>query len=41
VRLVIDDLTHGSVVTNDPVRLLAAGALVWLGNNMSFSLLIG
>jgi hypothetical protein len=38
VRL-IDDLIHGSAVTNDPARLLAAGALVWLGNNLSFSLL--
>jgi hypothetical protein len=38
VRLV-DDLIHGSAVTNDPARLLAAGALVWLGNNLSFSLL--
>jgi hypothetical protein len=38
VRL-IDDLIHGSALTNDPTRLLAAGALVWLGNNLSFSLL--
>jgi hypothetical protein len=38
VRL-IDDLIRGSAVTNDPARLLAAGALVWLGNNLSFSLL--
>ena len=38
VRL-IDDLIHGSAVTNDPARLLAVGALVWLGNNLSFSLL--
>jgi hypothetical protein len=38
VRL-IDDLIHGSAVTNDPARLLAAGALVRLGNNLSFSLL--
>ena len=37
--LVIDDLIHGSVVTNDPARLLAAGTLVWLGNSLSFSLL--
>jgi uncharacterized membrane protein len=35
----IDDLIHGSAVTNDPARLLAVGALVWLGNNLSFSLL--
>jgi len=38
VRL-IGDLIHGSAVTNDPARLLAVGALVWLGNNLSFSLL--
>jgi hypothetical protein len=38
VRL-IDDLIHGSALTNDPTRLLAAGALVWLGNNLSFALL--
>jgi uncharacterized membrane protein len=38
VRL-IDDLIHGSALTNDPARLLAAGALVWLGNNLSFALL--
>jgi hypothetical protein len=38
VRL-LDDLIHGSALTNDPGRLLAAGALVWLGNNLSFSLL--
>ncbi len=38
VRL-IDDLIHGSALTNDPARLLAAGALVWLGNSLSFSLL--
>jgi hypothetical protein len=29
----------GSAVTSDPARLLAAGALVWLANNLSFSLL--
>jgi len=40
VRL-IDDLINGSAVTDDRARLLAAGALVWLGNNLSFSLLIG
>jgi uncharacterized membrane protein len=38
VRL-IDDLIRGSALTNDPARLLAAGALVWLGNNLSFALL--
>lgn len=38
VRLIVD-LIQGSAVTNDPARLLATGALVWLGNNLSFSLL--
>jgi uncharacterized membrane protein len=38
VRL-IDDLIRGSALTNDPAHLLAAGALVWLGNNLSFALL--
>jgi uncharacterized membrane protein len=38
VRL-IDDLIHGSALTNEPAHLLAAGALVWLGNNLSFALL--
>jgi hypothetical protein len=38
VRL-IDDLIHGSPLTNDPALLLAAGALAGLGNNLSFSLL--
>ena len=38
VRL-IDDLIQGAALTNDPTLLLAAGALVWLGNNLSFSLL--
>jgi len=38
VRL-IEDLIHGSPLTNDPALLLAAGALAWLGNNLSFSLL--
>src|SRR4029453_10240303 len=35
----LDDLIHGSAVTNDPARLLAVGALVWLRNILSFSLL--
>ena len=38
VRL-IDDLIHGSALANDPAHLLAAGTLVWLGNNLSFALL--
>jgi hypothetical protein len=34
----IDDLIRGSTVTDSPGQLLAAGALVWLGNNLSFAL---
>jgi hypothetical protein len=34
----IDDLIRGSAVTDSPGQLLAAGALVWLGNNLSFAL---
>ena len=37
--LLINDLIHGSALTNDPSLLLAVGALVWLGNNLSFALL--
>ena len=37
--LLIDDLIHGSALTNDPSLLLAVSALVLLGNNVSFSLL--
>jgi hypothetical protein len=37
--LLVYDLIHGSGVTNSPTRLLASGALVWLGNNLSFALL--
>jgi hypothetical protein len=37
--LLIYDLIHGSGVTNSPSELLASGALVWLGNNLSFALL--
>ena len=33
------DLINGSGVTNSPSRLLASGALVWLGNNLAFALL--
>jgi uncharacterized membrane protein len=32
-------LITGAKVTDDPGQLLAAGALVWLGNNLSFALL--
>jgi hypothetical protein len=37
--LLVYDLIHGSGVTSSPSRLLASGALVWLGNNLSFALL--
>jgi hypothetical protein len=33
------DLIKGVGVTNSPTRLLASGGLVWLGNNLAFSLL--
>jgi uncharacterized membrane protein len=33
------DLINGTGVTNSPTRLLASGALVWLGNNLAFALL--
>jgi uncharacterized membrane protein len=33
------DLIAGTGVTNKPSELLASGALVWLGNNLSFALL--
>jgi uncharacterized membrane protein len=33
------DLIAGTGVTNEPSELLASGALVWLGNNLSFALL--
>ena len=37
--LLVYHLITGAKVTQDPGLLLAAGALVWLGNNLSFSLL--
>ena len=37
--LLIYDLITGAKVTQAPGPLLAAGALVWLGNNLSFGLL--
>ena len=35
----INDLISGAEVTESPGRLLAGGALVWLGNNISFALM--
>jgi hypothetical protein len=37
--LLVYDLVEGIGVTNSPSELLATGALVWLGNNLSFALL--
>ncbi len=37
--VLIYDLITGSKVTQDPGPLLAAGMLVWLGNNLAFALL--
>jgi hypothetical protein len=35
----VHDLVMGSGLTNSPSRLLASGALAWLGNNIAFALL--
>jgi hypothetical protein len=37
--LLVHDLIKGSGITQSPSKLLATGALVWLGNNLSFGLL--
>ena len=37
--LLIRDLIEGERIAEEPDRLLATGALVWLGNNISFALL--
>jgi hypothetical protein len=37
--LLVYDLIKGIGVTNNPTELLASGALIWLGNNLSFALL--
>ena len=37
--LLIYDLIRGTGVTTSPSKLLASGALVWLGNNLSFGFL--
>jgi len=37
--LLISDLIRGVGVSNEPDELLASGAVVWLGNNLSFALL--
>lgn len=37
--LLIRDLIDGTGVTNSPSELLASGALIWVGNNLSFALL--
>jgi hypothetical protein len=37
--LLVYDLIKGHGVSQSPTRLLASGALVWLGNNLAFGLL--
>jgi hypothetical protein len=37
--MLIDDLIEGTGNTNRPADLLASGALVWVGNNLTFALL--
>ena len=37
--LLVYDLINGEGVTNSATKLLASGALIWLGNNLSFALL--
>jgi len=37
--LLIHDLIKGSALTDSPAKLLASGALTWLGNNIAFGLL--
>jgi hypothetical protein len=37
--LLVDDLIRGTGVANSPSRLLASGAVIWLGNNLAFALL--
>jgi hypothetical protein len=37
--VLVDDLIRGVGVSESPSELLAAGAVVWLGNNLSFALL--
>jgi uncharacterized membrane protein len=37
--LLVDDLVNGKSVTNSPSKLLASGAIAWLGNNLAFALL--
>jgi hypothetical protein len=36
--LLVYDLINGTRVTQSPTKLLASGALVWIGNNLSFAL---
>jgi hypothetical protein len=37
--VLVRDLIDGIGVSNEPSRLLASGAVVWLGNNLAFALL--
>jgi uncharacterized membrane protein len=37
--VLVYDLVRGAGVTESPTRLLATGAVIWLGNNIAFALL--
>jgi hypothetical protein len=37
--VLVYDLIHGHGISQSPSKLLAAGALVWLGNNLAFGML--
>jgi len=37
--LLVYDLINGEGVTNSATKLLASGALIWLGNNLAFAML--
>ena len=37
--MLIHDLIAGEAIANHPSRLLATGAMVWLGNNIAFAIL--
>jgi uncharacterized membrane protein len=37
--VLVDELIRGTGVSSSPSRLLASGAVVWLGNNLAFALL--
>jgi hypothetical protein len=37
--VLVEDLIRGTGVSKSPSRLLASGAVVWLGNNLAFAML--